>query len=234
MANTFKDLSGKTFGNWTVIKPVEKRIVGKQKHVWFYLCLCGCGIEKLVNSGNLRSGQSTNCGCIKNEKSRLRAKKPEGYAAGNRVLRDYKQRCIRENRIFNLSEDVFRSMIYSKCHYCGREGSNTVKRGPKSRLLVSNYNGIDRVDSSRGYVEGNCVPCCRTCNSIKRDFSVETFYEKVAILIKWGKDVLAYSKVSKEKLSNPHQKSEITSSTDLFSKRNRKAIKRVTAGTGSI
>lgn len=32
---------------------------------------------------------------------------------------------------------------------------------------------IDRVDNSIGYVEGNCVPACSTCNRIKGVMSVE-------------------------------------------------------------
>lgn len=33
--------------------------------------------------------------------------------------------------------------------------------------------GIDRKNSSKGYVKSNCVPCCRKHNDVKRDwFSV--------------------------------------------------------------
>ena len=32
--------------------------------------------------------------------------------------------------------------------------------------------GIDRKDSSLGYTEKNCVPCCKKCNWMKRDLSI--------------------------------------------------------------
>jgi hypothetical protein len=37
------------------------------------------------------------------------------------------------------------------------------------------YNGIDRLDSSKGYVLENCVPCCSEINWAKRVMSFEDF-----------------------------------------------------------
>lgn len=39
------------------------------------------------------------------------------------------------------------------------------------------YNGIDRVDSKKGYVAGNVVTCCRNCNQAKSDKSIDEFEE---------------------------------------------------------
>ena len=41
------------------------------------------------------------------------------------------------------------------------------------------YNGIDRVDSKIGYVEGNIVPCCEKCNFMKSNLEVDVFLEHV-------------------------------------------------------
>jgi hypothetical protein len=37
-----------------------------------------------------------------------------------------------------------------------------------TRTIVIEYNGIDRVDNEKGYLVENCVPCCFTCNSLKK------------------------------------------------------------------
>lgn len=29
------------------------------------------------------------------------------------------------------------------------------------------YNGVDRKDNAKGYVTGNCLPCCWPCNYAK-------------------------------------------------------------------
>jgi hypothetical protein len=36
-------------------------------------------------------------------------------------------------------------------------------------------NGVDRVDSGRGYTVDNCVPCCKFCNLMKRNYTPEFF-----------------------------------------------------------
>lgn len=55
---------GKRFGRLTVIEKV-----GKDKHrsiLW--KCKCDCGGESIVRTHNLRCGNSTSCGCVRNDK----------------------------------------------------------------------------------------------------------------------------------------------------------------------
>jgi len=42
------------------------------------------------------------------------------------------------------------------------------------------YNGIDRIDNTKGYTPENCVPCCFEVNAMKRDFSEQRFIELCA------------------------------------------------------
>lgn len=47
--------------------------------------------------------------------------------------------------------------------------------------------GIDRIDSSLGYLKDNCVPCCTVCNYMKKDFKQSQFIDqckKIALNIK--------------------------------------------------
>jgi hypothetical protein len=48
---------------------------------------------------------------------------------------------------------------------------------PKYNFLNGDfvYNGIDRIDSSIGYVEGNIVPCCKACNMAKNTMGQDEF-----------------------------------------------------------
>jgi hypothetical protein len=41
------------------------------------------------------------------------------------------------------------------------------------------YNGVDRVDSSKGYVKENVVPCCKWCNIAKGNKSAAEFKEHI-------------------------------------------------------
>lgn len=57
------DLSGQTFGRWTVLY----RDVSKSNSNAYWFCQCQCGVVKSVNSGNLVSGKSISCGCYRAE-----------------------------------------------------------------------------------------------------------------------------------------------------------------------
>lgn len=53
------DLTGRTFGYWTVLGPAEK----KKKGVQYYRCRCVCGKEYNIPENSLRAGKSKSCGC---------------------------------------------------------------------------------------------------------------------------------------------------------------------------
>ena len=108
----------------------------------------------------------------------------------------------KRNKLFNcnlvISFDEFRNIVKSECFYCGTGHSKEIKdrqRNPKRPELMSEHvltcNGVDRLDSSIGYIAENVVPCCTTCNFAKRTQSVEDF--KI-----WVRKV--YEKFCKEQL----------------------------------
>lgn len=41
------------------------------------------------------------------------------------------------------------------------------------------YNGIDRIDSALGYIEGNVQPCCKEANLAKLNMSEEDFLQLI-------------------------------------------------------
>lgn len=59
-------------------------------------------------------------------------------------------------------------MVQEPCDYCGLVPSPGA------------WNGIDRLESSDGYHEGNTVPCCTPCNSAKSTMYPDVFVEKCA------------------------------------------------------
>lgn len=62
-----KDITGQTFGDWTVIKRVYD--TGKKKNGALWLCRCVCGTEKVKSGTQLRSGNTKGCGCKQGERN---------------------------------------------------------------------------------------------------------------------------------------------------------------------
>ena len=74
-----------------------------------------------------------------------------------------------------------------KCCYCGLEEKNL-------RLVSDAYNNrtfrltVDRIDSSKDYVEGNLALCCLRCNHVKGDLFTQSEMEEIGkkfISLKW-------------------------------------------------
>lgn len=64
------DLTGKTFGRWTVSKLSHQ--VGK---VLYWSCVCECGTERAVFGADLKRGGSKSCGCLMRELRSVRSTK---------------------------------------------------------------------------------------------------------------------------------------------------------------
>jgi hypothetical protein len=135
-------------------------------------CVCDCGKIVKVRGGYLRSCHTNSCGC--NRAFRL----PKGEA-GLSVLYNhrYKARARRAGLPFSVDRDTFRKLVKKSCYYCGRLPSRVAKTVSKHSRFV--YNGLDRVDSSKGYTLDNVVTCCRDCNIMKMDKSQDAFLNKI-------------------------------------------------------
>lgn len=179
---TLVDLSGKVFGRWTVIGR-EKNTINNETR---WLCECSCENKtiKIVRGGNLRSGESTNCGCKRKEGlyNKNPTKKAFGESTKNSIYKRYEIGAKKRNIVFYLEKTLFYETIQSNCFYCGCKPSQIVKSRNNNGDFI--YNGIDRIDSSIGYIPSNIVPCCGECNSMKMGLSLERFFEKVKLIYK--------------------------------------------------
>jgi hypothetical protein len=88
--------------------------------------------------------------------------KPKLDSIDKRIL-EYKKRCISKDREFSLTKERFTELLHNNCVYCG-----------DSTPIC-----IDRIDSSIGYIEGNVVSACYTCNMMKNTLSKDKFFEKI-------------------------------------------------------
>lgn len=80
---------------------------------------------------------------------------------------------------FELSFEEFSDICSKNCHYCNRHPSLVFE----GRDGTSRYGGIDRVDSSKGYIHKNVVPCCQICNRMKLAMSLNDFITHVTKIV---------------------------------------------------
>ena len=168
-----KNRCGQSYGQLTVLKLHHLR-KGRGS---FWVCLCACGNTTVVHGGDLQTNHTKSCGCL--------SKLPMGVAALNYTIGQIKREAKRRGYDFRLAREKVRELSIQDCYYCGK--APTVKKFGNSRGLFG-WNGIDRVDNSKGYVEGNVVACCTMCNVMKLDHTVKRFLEHVTKITKHQKN----------------------------------------------
>lgn len=190
------NLIGKRFGKLTVSSfnsAIEER--GYYK----FNCICECGNEKSIYKHHLISGQSTSCGCSRNNRTNWKPRKDiksEGMSGFNYLYSTYKRNALKRDYEFKLTKEEFYTLTKQNCYYCGCIPSNKVKYYGKKNSPPYVYNGVDRLNNDMGYVLDNSVPCCKQCNIAKNVLSEEEF-------INWIKKVVSFRKIPFETPSGP-------------------------------
>lgn len=190
-----KDLTGTKHGRWTILKFIPKKDRVQGYSTWF--CKCECGKEGYVR--NFPKGKNLSCGCLQKDVTRKLGYERHGVdaeeASVRKLMRGYKVNAINRNLEWNLNSAQVKALFLSNCEYCGCEPRNFTRKWDKTVELK--YNGIDRIDSSKGYNIDNVVPCCKNCNIGKRSFSKEEF-------LGWVERVYSHSIVNVNELINKH------------------------------
>lgn len=124
------------------------------------------------------------CKCCGNNKI------PNSNSLFNISYNQYKQNAIMRGFSFDLTKEEFCRLITSNCHYCNGEPIEIESLKRYNRTGKPIYmNGIDRVDSNKGYTIENSVPCCVMCNRMKLNYSLEQFYEHIEKIYNYHKSL---------------------------------------------
>lgn len=176
----FINLLDKRFGSLVAKEYGEfKTKGGKTELRW--KCICDCNEISYIRPRELIAKFRTDCRICSRKRLANNQTLPDKLSTLNRIYRTYKKHAKTKNRNFTLQLNEFKVILNKNCHYCGSEPmvySDDYKR-----------NGIDRIDSDKGYVKDNCVPCCEMCNRAKLDYPVENF-------LKWVERVYLHQKVN--------------------------------------
>lgn len=105
--------------------------------------------------------------------------------AYNLFCRDARKRGLRQTVGY---AGFVRLCQMQSCHYC--EAPIAREKGPRGNKPKSHASFIDRVDPRKGYVRGNCVPCCSPCNFAKNSYLTGLEMQVVGALRKGNADAL--------------------------------------------
>lgn len=177
-ANNFIDLAGRVYGYLTVSGIAESR-----DGLVRWNCLCKCGKRTIVPGQRLRDGKTKSCGCLR------ASPRVTGSESGFRGLySNIRNNAHQRGHDFALTADEVRKLTKAPCHYCGIAPCQVWKPTRKNKVEEGAYfyNGIDRLDSNKGYVIDNVVTCCGVCNTAKNDLPLKCFLDWLKRAYEWN------------------------------------------------
>lgn len=167
----YPDITGRRFGHLLVMRLATKDEKPKDRYkhdsTRWWIARCDCGKTRAVPTGRLTNGSVKGCGCFGK-------KKGFGEAAKWQVFKMKMANANERGKSFTITFEEFLAITGSPCAYCGVVWSS---EWPSAKRFNGTYrhNGIDRIDSSRGYETGNVAACCSTCNSAKGTKTIPEF-----------------------------------------------------------
>lgn len=145
------DISGRTFGNWTVLR-YDKYGPGGA----YWLCRCSCGVTKSVLMLNLVKGRTLSCGCLYRP----------GLSRDNQKLHNV-WKCMKQ-RCYYKKHSHYNSYGGRGITVCDEWRDNFRKF--YEWAMASGYRDgltIDRIDVNGNYEPSNCQWLTKSENSKK-------------------------------------------------------------------
>ena len=161
------DLTGKVFGRLTA--KVSLPMIGRGR---YWDCLCKCGTHVTVSARELVILRTRSCGCLQRDTLRALRILPTGVASLNNLILVYRRHARARSLLWGLTKQQAQGLFDGKCSYCGIAPMQVLNTPTNGNYI---YNGIDRVDNSKGYEDGNVVSCCGTCNRAKMAMPLSDF-----------------------------------------------------------
>jgi len=160
--------------NFKVLSIDEEGTKKNTRHTRYFVQCKKCGKifsrRASVIRTSLNSIQCSNCRRNRNGKN-LNAIQYKSYCA-------YRSGAKKRNLVWGLDEKQFKILIQKNCYYCNEPPSR--KKTVSYRDDFELVNGIDRIDSSKGYTIDNCISCCSYCNVMKSDMKVNDFKKHIS------------------------------------------------------
>jgi len=174
------DLSGTKIGRISILRRITKNesefrtLKGRNSQ---YLCRCDCGKKYVCSAHVLTSGRAISCGCYNREvlKSHTQSNHPgwKGYKklSGNYIT-EIKKGAVSRGLKYDVSKEYLYGLFVFQNERCALSGIQLSLEFCRGKRQTAS---LDRIDSSKGYVEGNVQWVHKDVNKMKQDLPQNTF-----------------------------------------------------------
>lgn len=164
-----EDLTGKIF-NKLVVREID---TSKTNRI-YWLCQCECGKIKSVMAKHLKSGLVKSCGCLK----QLTGKNNNSWKGHEDISGKYWNSLIHgaktRNLEFAIDIEYAWELFLTQNKKCALTGIDLIFESNSKNSTQRNAS-LDRIDNTKGYIEGNVQWVDKRLNIMKMDLSLDFF-----------------------------------------------------------
>lgn len=171
---SYRDLSGQQFGKWHVLRRADDSERGRGAGSKWH-CKCVCGTQRVVRGANLRSGGSKSCGCVK-ERRNYRGYEKLSQSYWTRLKKGAEKREL----LFTVTKKYAWDLFVQQERRCALSG---IPISLSRNWDVNQTASIDRIDSDKGYVEGNIRWTHKDVNRMRWNFSDAEFLRYCKLVV---------------------------------------------------
>lgn len=211
MGKRLEPIIGEFFGCYKVISNEVFKVKDENRDLYrghFKVECTLCNTEHYIRSDILKSGQATKCRACSNKEKYLENVKNKkidfiGYSVSHRGLGDLsktqilqikysaKKRNIEYDENFMTPETLWNLMVEQN-HKCALSGLDIwLSKGKNIPMTTNNRNlnysgwnaSLDRIDSSKGYIEGNIQWLHRNINIMKNSYPQNYFIDLCKLVV---------------------------------------------------
>lgn len=174
------DLTGLRFGKLVVI---DKGPTKKSHITW--KCKCDCGEEKYIRGCHLRSGHTESCGCTWYQHGEKHHSWKGYKEISSRFFKSVFYNAKSRQLIFDISIEYLWELFIKQERKCALSGILLTFSANHGK--IQGTASLDRIDSSKGYIEGNVQWVHTIINNMKWDMPQEQFLNMCNIISDYNK-----------------------------------------------
>jgi len=162
----------------TILDIYKVRRKNAKNYQYYYLCKCDCGNEKNIEAKSVFSGIVKSCGCLHikaaSELGKKKGSQKNGWKGYEDISGQYWRSVIRGAKSRNIYFNITKEYVWEvylkqdkKCYFTGRDITFCKD--------INKTASIDRIDSSKGYIDGNIQIVHKHINILKGSRSNSEF-----------------------------------------------------------
>ena len=178
------EMNNKKFGKLVVLGEHSKTRNGHIR----YECMCECGNKVNILGTHLRQGNTKSCGCLSPKGSDRVQWTGVGEISGDFWYNHIRGSKGRKQIELTITKEYVWDLFIKQNRKCSLSGIDL--RFPIKHKDKTYTASLDRIDSSKGYIEGNVQWVHKDINMMKRIYTQEHFIKMCKLVAKYNWDEL--------------------------------------------